>query len=61
MEYKRQLPLVSRNTFPGYEDPLQRQPQERRPGLLSFLVCMNNYQYSEHEENYILFALFICI
>ena len=41
MEYKRQLLRVSRNTFPGYEDPLQRQPQEHRPGLPFFLAWMN--------------------
>ena len=38
MDYKRQLLRVSHNTFPGYEDPLQRQPQEHRPGLLFFLI-----------------------
>ena len=38
---KRKLLRVSRNTFPGYEDPLQGQPQEHRPGLLFFLVWMN--------------------
>ena len=42
MEYKRQLLRVSHNTFPGYEDPLQRQPQEHRPGLLfSILFCLD--------------------
>ena len=35
IEYKRQLLRA------GYEDPLQRQPQEHRPGLLLFLVWMN--------------------
>ena len=30
MEYKRQLLRVSCNTFSGYEDPLQRQPQVTR-------------------------------
>ena len=59
MEYKRQLLRVSHNTFPGYEDPLQRQPQEHRPGLLFFSVWMN----CQHHELkwttvYMLFTLF---
>ena len=24
---------MSHNTFPGYEDPLERQPQEHQPGF----------------------------
>ena len=48
---KRQLLQVSRNTFPGYEDPLQRQPQEHRPGLLLFLVWMN-CQHCKLEVDY---------
>ena len=64
MEYKRQLLRVSHNTFPGYEDPLQRQPQEHRPGLLFVLVWMNckhhelevdysvHVVYSLHTHNY---------
>ena len=39
------------NTFPGYEDTLQRQPQEHRPGLLFFLVWMN-FQHHELEVDY---------
>ena len=52
MEYKRQLLQVSHNTFLGYEDPLQRQPQEHRPGLLFFMVWMNNCQHHELEMDY---------
>ena len=34
MEYKRQLALrVLHDTFPGYDYPLQRQPQDHRPGF----------------------------
>ena len=54
---KRQLLRVSRNVFPGYEDPLQRQPQEHRPGLLFFLGWMN-CQHHELEVDYMLFTLF---
>ena len=35
----------------GYEDPLQRQPQEHRPGLLFFLVWMN-CKHHELEVDY---------
>ena len=40
------------------EDPLPRQPQEHRPGLLFFFVLMN-YQHHELEVDYMLFTLFI--
>ena len=39
IEYKRQLLRA------GYDDPLQRQPQEHRPGLLLFLVWINCQHY----------------
>ena len=57
MEYQRQLLRVSHNMFSGYEDPLQRQSQEHRPGLLLFLVWMN-CQHHELEVDYMLFTLF---
>ena len=47
---------VSRNTFPGFEDPLQRQPQEHRPGLLSFLVWMNCHHELEADSCCLLFS-----
>ena len=60
MEYKRQLLRVSFNMFPGYEGPLQRQPQGHQPGLLFFLAWMN-CQYHELEVDYMLFTLFMHI
>ena len=57
MEYERQLLRVSHNTFPKYEDPLQKQPQEHRSGLLFFLVWMN-CQHHELDVDYVLFTLF---
>ena len=39
LEYQsRHLLQVSSNTFPEYEDPLQRQPPENQPAWFDILV-----------------------
>ena len=56
--YSPHLLQVPCDTFPGYEDPLQRQPQENQTSLifLMILVWMNC-----NEVDYMLFTLFVPI